>query len=768
MSNIDERGIVRELPARPLEAPCTPASLARITLHEYEVEVGEEVTLSATGTVSSAATMPVTIGPNGIVSTASGLPRVLDGANYMALLARVGEGPYFVVGSATTFVSPWAGRVTFAVNDELGQFCNNRGSFFCTLGRNLGTDPLNPDTDGDGVIDGLDALPLDPTETVDTDGDGIGDNADPDDDGDGLDDLEELAPSLGLAWTVAAAGDAAAAELFTGRIARPDIPFPLNATGSVTNLMPAATTGPAGATSVSVHSINVLTREAPFLALVGRLGQSDYRSLGEKGSLVTPADVRLLSATIHIGDTTVPHWVVPAPQATEWVATFTLRNAPIADARLTASVFNVGHGSSVYVNGQLIGALEMDNDNPESERFIRSVTVIPRAFLVRGQNQIAIVPRYRADRNDVDDILLADVKLECTPSRWKSIYVGARHVGNRTITEPGWLPQEPDGEEVMMEFALSEVPPGPATLYFERFNVGSGNPVLVNGSVIGTIPPSTDPGLNDYRATAMTVPPGLLAPGYNTVVFKAAPRGGGAVDEYLVRRVSLATSGDIPPELVLAVNDVRETFGASDNSGAYQARIGSGTPSNPLKVDTDDDGMDDKFEIDHGFDPNNPDDAEWDTDGDGLSNVGEKRAGTNPRKYDTDGDGMSDGYEVANGLNPRSFADRNTDKDGDGLSNFREYQLGTRADLRDTDGDGIHDGQEVQYGTDPLDPLDPRPYDANGDGVIDALDIFSLARHWRRPLQAEMFHTILDGDGDLQVTAVDALGLIEARRGGAP
>ena len=47
------------------------------------------------------------------------------------------------------------------------------------------------DDDNDGVNDSSDAFPLDATESVDTDSDGIGDNADTDDDGDGYgDDLE--------------------------------------------------------------------------------------------------------------------------------------------------------------------------------------------------------------------------------------------------------------------------------------------------------------------------------------------------------------------------------------------------------------------------------------------------------------------------------------------------------------------------------------------------------------------------------------------------
>ena len=54
--------------------------------------------------------------------------------------------------------------------------------------------PLDPtnDTDGDGVANNSDAFPLDNTETTDTDGDGIGNNADPDDDNDGVEDVNCL------------------------------------------------------------------------------------------------------------------------------------------------------------------------------------------------------------------------------------------------------------------------------------------------------------------------------------------------------------------------------------------------------------------------------------------------------------------------------------------------------------------------------------------------------------------------------------------------
>ncbi len=52
------------------------------------------------------------------------------------------------------------------------------------------------DSDGDGVVDSNDAFPTDPNESVDTDGDGIGNNADADDDGDGMPDSYEIANGL--------------------------------------------------------------------------------------------------------------------------------------------------------------------------------------------------------------------------------------------------------------------------------------------------------------------------------------------------------------------------------------------------------------------------------------------------------------------------------------------------------------------------------------------------------------------------------------------
>ena len=57
------------------------------------------------------------------------------------------------------------------------------------MGNNADTDD-----DGDGVLDGDDAFPLDAAESLDTDNDGIGNNADTDDDGDGVEDTSDAFP----------------------------------------------------------------------------------------------------------------------------------------------------------------------------------------------------------------------------------------------------------------------------------------------------------------------------------------------------------------------------------------------------------------------------------------------------------------------------------------------------------------------------------------------------------------------------------------------
>lgn len=101
-------------------------------------------------------------------------------------------------------------------------------------------------------------------------------------------------------------------------------------------------------------------------------------------------------------------------------------------------------------------------------------------------------------------------------------------------------------------------------------------------------------------------------------------------------------------------------------------------------LDSDNDGLSDFIEEAYGTDSEKPD-----TDGDGLTDYEEIFiAGTNPLKYDTDENGINDAED---------------DTDGDGLSNKEEISLGTSVSSADTDKDGLSDYDEInKYNTDPL------------------------------------------------------------------
>lgn len=134
--------------------------------------------------------------------------------------------------------------------------------------------------------------------------------------------------------------------------------------------------------------------------------------------------------------------------------------------------------------------------------------------------------------------------------------------------------------------------------------------------------------------------------------------------------------------------------------------------SNPRNGDTDNDGLPDPMEIARGTNI-----SLGDTDHDGLLDGLEVSFGTNPLQPDSDSDGMNDGWEYqhrAAGFDPRvdNARDRNPDNDidadpdGDKLTNGQECEWGTNPVNADTDGDGVGDGAEVGQNSDPADASD--------------------------------------------------------------
>ncbi|RLA19105.1 MAG: hypothetical protein DRQ56_06135 [Gammaproteobacteria bacterium] len=92
-----------------------------------------------------------------------------------------------------------------------------------------------------------------------------------------------------------------------------------------------------------------------------------------------------------------------------------------------------------------------------------------------------------------------------------------------------------------------------------------------------------------------------------------------------------------------------------------------------------------------------------DADEDGVDDSIDAFPNDPTETIDTDGDEMPDEWELDNGFDPEDPSDAGLDYDGDGLANLQEYELGTVATNPDSDDDGVPDGNEISSGTNPHD-----------------------------------------------------------------
>lgn len=133
--------------------------------------------------------------------------------------------------------------------------------------------------------------------------------------------------------------------------------------------------------------------------------------------------------------------------------------------------------------------------------------------------------------------------------------------------------------------------------------------------------------------------------------------------------------------------------------------------TNPLKADTDDDGLNDREElVVHKTNPINPD-----TDSDNLKDGEEIARKTNPLDPDTDADGLIDGDEV----NTHKTDPLKSDTDTDGLSDGDEIKKhNTNPTNMDTDADQLNDGEEVN-----VHKTNPNQKDTDADGLMDGEEV---------------------------------------------
>ena len=258
----------------------------------------------------------------------------------------------------------------------------------------------------------------------------------------------------------------------------------------------------------------------------------------------------------------------------------------------------------------------------------------------------------------------------------------------------------------------------------------------------------------------------------------ADPNGAGGTNLFVLNGLQILEAGDSDGD---CLDDLWEDRFFGDNSGTVESsdlsvadgdddNDGDGlvneqeenAGSNPLLVDTDNDGLDDDEEVETtGTDPAV---ADSDSDGieDGPETTGEENsydasgalvvsppgAATDPLDPDSDDDNILDGEEVNSGNDGFITNPNSTDTDGDSFSDdFEVANQGSGFDptvsnsTGDQDSDGLQNGDEVTAGTDPLVP------DTDGDGRLDGEEVNGPV--FSNPL-------LVDSDGDLATDKEEA------------
>ncbi|MGY5861610.1 MAG: hypothetical protein RTU09_04485 [Candidatus Thorarchaeota archaeon] len=160
-------------------------------------------------------------------------------------------------------------------------------------------------------------------------------------------------------------------------------------------------------------------------------------------------------------------------------------------------------------------------------------------------------------------------------------------------------------------------------------------------------------------------------------------------------------------------------------------------------LDSDEDGLNDDFELGIGGDPTSAD-----SDGDGALDYDEYLLGSSLHLNDTDGDGLLDGIEIEVGSNPTLV-----DSDGDGLDDWNEtYTYLTSPVSSDTDSDGLEDGFEVSVGLNPLSP------DSDGDSLSDLFEILNFLNPLSRDTDGDGWSDAYEVEYCLSPTSADTDG----------
>lgn len=548
----------------------------------------------------------------------------------------------------------------------------------------LGTDINNPDTDGDGIEDGVetggdssidagDTNPLD----QDSDDDGLGDGVE-DSNANGMVDAGETDP--GNADTDAdGIGDGVESGISNG-VADPDGAGPLQGTaaGFSGDLDPSTTTNPLDADSDNDgldDGVEDANQDGQTVNVIGGTG-------GAPGSGETsPSNPDTDGDGLNDGDEVNGTGAQSIFGATNPLDTDTDDGGAVDGTEVVADGTNptAGNGGDDVVDSDgdglsdtqeaVLGTDPNDADT-DNDGLLDGMEVGPNGVLDAGETN-------PLDADSDDDGLSDGDEVNATGPL--SAY---------SATDPLNTDTDGDGINDAVEAGVST----------DGVNAGTsdGNNTPYAGTAagfVGDADPSTTTDPNDVDSDN---------DGINDGVEDANADG--------------ATVNTIGDSLTQGVGETDPNNADTDGDGLSDGDEVNGTgplaaigTTNPLDTDTDDGGTQDGTEVlVDGTNPlpgNGGDDAAADPDNDGLSNAQEAILGTDPDDNDTDNDGIDDGDEVGN--------DSTLDA-GD-----------TNPLDADSDDDGLSDGQEI-LGLDGMpnsgDETDPSNPDSDNDGLLDGTE----------------------------------------------
>ena len=131
-----------------------------------------------------------------------------------------------------------------------------------------------------------------------------------------------------------------------------------------------------------------------------------------------------------------------------------------------------------------------------------------------------------------------------------------------------------------------------------------------------------------------------------------------------------------------------------------------------------------------------------DADGDGLLSAAYKGLDPNDASVDSDNDGLTDRYELEKRQAGYALSPISRDTDNDGLTDLQEMLLGSNPGVADTDNDGLLDGEEVYHQRyDPTTGAPTGEWTGGWEVTINAATPFTMR------VSSDPFRADSDGDG---------------------